>query len=147
MTKAIPEGFHTITPFIMVKGARRVVEFMKKAFDAEIVSSLDHPDSTPWHAQLKIGDSMIMIGDTMGEHPDAPCSVYLYVPDVDAVYKKALAAGGRTLMEPEDQFYGDRSGGVKDPVGNIWWLGTHIEDVSDAELQRRANEMVKNKAA
>lgn len=147
MTKPIPEGFHTLTPFIMVKGARRVVEFMKKAFDAQEISSLNHPNGTLWHAQLKIGDSMIMVGDTMDEHPDAYCSVYLYVPDVDAVYRKALTAGARTIMEPEDQFYGDRSGGVKDPVGNIWWLGTHIEDVSDEELQRRANEMVKNKAA
>jgi PhnB protein len=147
MTKAIPEGFHSVTPFIMIRNADTLIDFLKQAFDAQEISLLKHPSGNVWHAQLKIGDSMIMIGDTMGEHPDAPCSVYLYVPDVDAVYEKALAAGALSLMEPANQFYGDRSAGVKDASGNTWWMGTHIEDVSDAELQRRSNEMVKKKQA
>jgi len=147
MTKPIPKGFHTVTPFIMVKGAQRVVDFLKNAFDAEEIMSLKHPNGTLWHAQVKVGDSMIMLGDTMGEHPNAPCTVYLYVPDVDATYKKAMKVGGESLMAPADQFYGDRSAGVKDSLGNSWWIGTHIEDVSDEELELRAAREANKKAA
>ena len=147
MVKPIPKGFHSLTPFIMVKGAQQVVDFAKMAFDAEEISIVKHEDGTVWHATLKIGDSMLMVGDTMGEHPDAPCSVYLYTPDVDKVYKQAIKVGGTSLMEPSDQFYGDRSGGVRDPLGNTWWLGTHIEDVSDTELQQRAEREMSKRAA
>jgi PhnB protein len=147
MANPIPEGFHTLTPFIMVNGAEKVIDFLKKAFNAREVSLLKHPSGTVWHAQLKIGDSMIMLGDPMGKHPDMPCAVYLYVPNVDETYKKAVAAGANSMMEPADQFYGDRSAGVKDVCGNQWWMGTHIEDVSDEELRRRSDAEVKKEAA
>jgi PhnB protein len=147
MPKAIPEGFHTITPYIMVKDATRVVDFLKEAFDAEEISVVKQPDGGVWHATLKIGDSMIMIGNTMGKHDDAPCSVYLYVPNVDVTYKQAVKVGGTSLMEPADQFYGDRSAGVKDSLGNCWYIGTHIEDVSEEELQRRAEREMEKMAA
>ena len=142
--KAIPEGFHTITPYLIVEGAAKIIDFMQKAFDAK----LDHeatkrPDGSIMHATLKIGDSMVMISDA-SEHAKATTTMlYLYVPDVDATYQKALKAGATSVMEPADQFYGDRSGGVKDVAGNQWWLGKHIEDVTPAELKKRAAEMFK----
>jgi uncharacterized glyoxalase superfamily protein PhnB len=140
--KPIPDGFHTITPYLVVDGAVKLIDFMQKAFGAKH----DHeptmrPDGTLMHATLKIGDSTLMISDA-SEHAQATqVMLYLYVPDVDAAYQKSLKAGATSLMEPADQFYGDRSGGVKDPAGNRWFLGTHIEDVSPAELKKRAAEM------
>lgn len=142
--KPIPDGFHTITPYLVVDGAEKLIDFMQKAFGAKH----DHeptmrPDGTLMHATLKIGDSTLMLSDA-SEHAQATqVMLYLYVPDVDAAYQKALKAGATSLMEPADQFYGDRSGGVKDPAGNRWFLGTHIEDVSPAELKKRAAEMFK----
>jgi PhnB protein len=148
--KPIPEGYHTLTPYLVVDGAEKIVRFTKEAFGAQ----LEHeptmrPDGKIMHATLKIGDSTLMISDA-SEHAQATTvMLYLYVPDVDAVYQKALKAGGTALMEPADQFYGDRSGGVKDPAGNRWFIGTHVEDVSPAELKKRAAEFFKqqNKAA
>jgi PhnB protein len=140
--KPIPDGFHTITPYLVVDGAEKLIDFMQKAFGAKH----DHeptmrPDGTLMHATLKIGDSMLMISDA-SEHAQATqVMLYLYVPDVDAAYQKALKAGATSLMEPADQFYGDRSGGVKDAAGNRWFLGTHIENVAPAELKKRAAEM------
>jgi len=142
--KPIPDGFHTITPYLIVDGAAKIIDFAQKAFDAK----LDHeatkrPDGSIMHASLRIGDSMLMISDA-SEHAKATTTMlYLYVGDVDATYQKALKAGGTSVMEPADQFYGDRSGGVKDVAGNQWWLGKHIEDVSPAELKKRAEQMFK----
>jgi len=140
--KPIPDGFHTITPYLIVDGAEKIIEFMHKAFGAKH----DHeptkrPDGSIMHATLKIGDSMLMISDASEHAKATQVMLYLYVPDVDAAYQKALEAGATSLMEPADQFYGDRSGGVKDPAGNRWFLGTHIEDVAPAELKKRAAEM------
>jgi uncharacterized glyoxalase superfamily protein PhnB len=140
--KPIPDGFHTITPYLIVDGAEKIIEFMHKAFGAKH----DHeptkrPDGSIMHATLKIGDSMLMILDASEHAKATQVMLYLYVPDVDAAYQKALEAGATSLMEPADQFYGDRSGGVKDPAGNRWFLGTHIEDVAPAELKKRAAEM------
>ncbi|HTO59643.1 MAG TPA: VOC family protein [Bradyrhizobium sp.] len=142
--KPIPDGFHTITPYLIVDGAAKIIDFAQKAFDAK----LDHeatkrPDGSIMHATLRIGDSMLMISDA-SEHAKATTTMlYLYVADVDTAYQKALKAGGTSVMEPADQFYGDRSGGVKDVAGNQWWLGKHIEDVSPAELKKRAEQMFK----
>ncbi|MFW2387103.1 MAG: VOC family protein [Polyangiales bacterium] len=136
--KAIPEGFHSVTPYLLVKDGAKLIEFVESAFGAEQVERLEDPDGTVRHAQVKIGDSFVMLGTPQGE--PMPSSLYLYVPDCDAVYAQALAAGATSIMEPADQFYGDRGAGVTDPCGNLWWIGTHIEDVSHEELQRRAAE-------
>jgi uncharacterized glyoxalase superfamily protein PhnB len=129
----------------MVKHAHTVVEFLEQGFGAEELYCLKHPDGTIWHSQVKVGDSMIMLADVRDEYPAMPSSIYVYVPDVDAVFARALKAGGTEIMSPEDRFYGDRSGGVRDPAGNVWWIGTHKEDVAPAELERRAAEELKKR--
>jgi PhnB protein len=134
----IPNGFHTITPYLIVEGAEKLISFMKEAFGAQY----DHepakrPDGTIMHAALKIGNSMLMISDASEHAKASPVMLYLYVPNADAAYQRAVKAGATSVMEPADQFYGDRSGGVKDFAGNQWFFGTHIEDVSPAELQKR----------
>src|ERR1700730_1991100 len=146
--KPIPDGFHTVTPYLIVDGAKKVIDFMQQALGAKH----DHeptlrPDGTIMHATLKIGDSMVMISDA-SEHAKAmPVMLYLYVPNVDAAYQLALKAGATSIMEPADQFYGDRSGGVRDAAGNSWFFGTHIEDVTPAELKKRAAESFKKQKA
>lgn len=142
--KPIPDGYHTLTPYLVVSGADKVIDFLKKTFDAKLVERMDNPDGTVKHAELRIGDSMLMIGEGGAAHPPMPCAIYAYVPDTDAVYKRALQAGGISLMEPANQFYGDRNAGVKDSAGNSWWIGTHVEDVSPEELKRRAKEQAKH---
>lgn len=135
----IPEGFHSVTPYITVPGLAKTIEFLKQAFGAEVKGVNQRPDGGIAHAEVKIGDSPIMMGepDPRGPYAPRPCNLYLYVPDVDAVYARAIAAGGKSLREPTDEFYGDRGAGVEDPSGNYWWIGTHIEDVSPEELERR----------
>lgn len=136
--KPIPDGYHTVTPYLVVDNASHLIDFLKKAFDAQVVFQMDAPGGKIGHAEIKIGDSMIMLSDSTPEHKAYHIGLYLYVPDVDSVFKKAIAAGGTSVMEPTDQFYGDRSGGLKDPLGNTWWIGTHIEDVPEEELKKRA---------
>lgn len=141
--KPIPEGFHTVTPFVIVKDATSLLEFIKKAFHGETTSVMNDPDGKVMHATAKIGDSIIMVADAMERFPAMPCMLYLYVDDVDKVYQKALKAGGQSLREPTNEFYGDRSAGIKDAWDNQWWVATHIEDVEDEELRRRAEEFRK----
>jgi PhnB protein len=136
--KPIPDGFHSVTPYLMVQGVAALIDFLKQAFGAEEIFRMPRPDGAIMHAEVKIGDSMIMMGEAMGEHEPMPGSIYLYVSDTDAVYHRALQAGATTVMEPGDQFWGDRQGGIKDPVGNHWWIATHKEDVSPEELAKRA---------
>jgi PhnB protein len=147
--KPIPEGFHTVTPYLVVKGVAKVLDFVKHAFDAKEIDRHTRPDGAIMHAQVKIGDSFVMLGEPMDGQPLSPSSLYVYVPNVDEVYKRAVKAGGTSLSEPADMFYGDRHGGVKDPAGNQWWIATHIEDVSPEEMQRRSEkfmtEMAKKK--
>src|ERR1043165_3691011 len=123
----IPEGYHTVTPYLVVEGAARLIDFMKQAFNAEEVFRMAGKDDTVAHAEVKIGDSMIMVGDAGAEHPARPCLLCLYVEDADATYQRAIAAGATSIKEPADQFYGDRSGGVTDASGMQWWISTHIE--------------------
>jgi len=139
---AIPEGHRTVTPFLRVVDAARLIEFLKPAFGGEVAFRMDGPNGTVVHAEVKIGDSMIMIGQSPAE--DALRSmIHLYVPDTDAAYKSALAAGATSIREPADQFYGDRSAGVRDFCGNEWWVATHIEDVSKEEMERRMAAMAR----
>ena len=138
----IPKGFHTLTPYLVVEGIPKLIDFLKQAFGAQETFRLTRPDGGVMHAELKIGDSIVMMGEAMGQWKAKPCSLYLHVEDVDAVYQRAIQAGGTSVGEPKDQFYGDRSAGVIDPSGNYWGIGTHIEDVSHAEMEKRFAAMV-----
>lgn len=135
--KPIPEGMHTVTPYLIVKGAHALIEFTKQAFGAELKHLSPTSDGHVMHALLQVGDSHIMLSDGRAEFPPMASMLHLYVPDVDGVYAKAIAAGAQSLREPENQFYGDRSAGVE-AFGVQWWLATHMEDLSDEELARRA---------
>jgi PhnB protein len=135
--KPVPEGFHTITPYLTVKDANSELDFIKKAFKAKEHHIMRGPDGSIGHADLVIGDSHVMMGQARGEWTAMPGQLYLYVPDCDASYRQALAAGATSVQEPKTQFYGDRQACVKDCCDNLWWIATHVEDVSDEELQRR----------
>jgi len=138
--KARPEGYHSITSYLVVDGAARLIDFLAEVFDAEELERFAAPGNRIGHAEMQIGDSRVMLGDSHGEHNPMEAMLYVYVDDVDATYQRAVAAGAASVQAPVDQFYGDRSCGVKDPFGNVWWIATHIEDVAPAELQRRARE-------
>lgn len=144
--KPIPEGFHTVTPYLVVPKALKLIDFLKQAFDATVIVKMLRPDGTVHHAEVKIGDSMIMLGEAQ-DQSHKPGALYLYVPDVDATYRQAVQAGATSLSEPADMFYGDRGGGVEDAWGNTWWIGTHIEDVSPEELKKRAETAAAQRAA
>jgi uncharacterized glyoxalase superfamily protein PhnB len=138
----IPKGFHSVTPYIVADDAKAVITFMQQAFGAEH----DHqptmrPDGKVMHATLRLGSSRVMVANASERAKASPAMLYVYVPNVDAVFQMAEKAGGKTIMEPSDMFYGDRTGGVKDPAGNQWFIGTHVKDVSAEEIQKSANEM------
>jgi PhnB protein len=138
MSFPVPTGYHTVTPYLAVSDAQSLVDFMVKVFDAKEREMIRTPDGQIRHAEIKIGDSIIMLGTTSATYGTATATLYIYVDDADARYQKALAAGATSLREPADQFYGDRHGGVKDANGITWWIATHIEDVPPEELARRA---------
>ena len=140
-----PAGYHTITPTIIVNGATRLTEFLKKAFDAKVLVSIPGPNNTVVHSEVQIGDSRLMIADASPMFSAQSSSFYLYVPDCDELYKRALAAGAKSERAPTDQFYGDRNASVIDEFGNRWSVGTHVEDVSDEELGRRMKAMAGKK--
>jgi PhnB protein len=135
-TKALPAGYLTVTPYLTVQGAAELIEFLKQAFGAQEKERFLRPDGRVGHAEVWIGDSLIMLGEPKGCDP-MPGSFYLYLDDVDAVYQQALATGATSAMEPTDQFWGDRQGGVRDRFGNLWWLATRVEEVDAEELMRR----------
>jgi uncharacterized glyoxalase superfamily protein PhnB len=142
--KPIPDGFHTVTPYLIVRGAAKEIDFLKKAFGAELAfEPMKRPDGLIMHAEVKIGDSRVMLGDASERAQPTQSMLHLYVPNVDAVFQRAVSAGGVSSMEPMDQFYGDRTGSVKDPSGNTWYIATHKEDVAPAELKKRADAMFK----
>jgi PhnB protein len=149
--KPIPEGYHTVTPYLIIKGAASAIEFYKKAFGATELFRMAGPDGKVGHAEIKIGDSVIMLAD---EHPDmghrspqslggTPVSILLYVENVDARFAQATAAGGKVMRPLQDQFYGDRSGTLTDPYGHVWTIATHKEDVPPDEMEKRAKEYMK----
>jgi len=142
--KPVPDGYHTVTPYLTVRGASKVIEFLKQAFGAKLSHEpVKRPDGTIMHAQVQIGDSPVMIADESEMAKAASSSLYLYVPNVDSVYQQAVKAGGSAVMEPMDMFYGDRGGNVKDPSGNSWFIATHKEDVAPQELAKRAETFIK----
>ena len=137
---AIPKGYHTITPYFSVHDAHGLIDFLKRAFDA-IAEIHTMPDGSVLNAQVQIGNSMVLIGQAPKTQPAdklMPAMLYMYVQDVDAAYRKAVAAGGESIVEPKDQFYGDRVGAVRDITGNQWWIATHNEEMSSEEMTRRA---------
>jgi uncharacterized glyoxalase superfamily protein PhnB len=139
----MPKGYHSVTPVIMVNGAARLTDFLKKVFDAKVLMSYPGPNNTVAHSEVQIGDSRLMIADANAMFPAQACSFYIYVPDTDATYKRALSAGAKSEREPKDQFYGDRNASVVDEFGNRWSVGTHVEDVSEEEMERRMKAMEK----
>lgn len=150
--KPIPDGYHTATPYMVIKDAAKAIEFYKKAFGATEILCMKAPDGKVKHAEIKIGNSPIMITD---EHPEqqmrgpqalggSPMHLYLYVEDVDALFNNAVAAGAKVIYPIATHFYGDRSGGLTDPFGHAWFIATHVEDVPPAELKKRAEEAMKN---
>ena len=142
--KPVPDGYHTVTPYLTVRDAPKIIEFLQQAFGAKISHEpIKRPDGTIMHAQVTVGDSPIMIGEESEMAKPTTSSLYLYVSDVDSVYQRAVKAGGNTVMEPTDMFYGDRSGAVKDPSGNSWFIATHKEDVAPQELAKRAEAFLK----
>lgn len=134
----IPQGFRSVTPYLLIRDVAGVISFLKYTFGAVEMERIPGPDGKIMHAEVKIGDSMIMLGEASGTFEPMPSSIYVYVQNTDAAYNRGLEAGGTSVMEPADQFYGDRNCGVKDGSGNIWWIATHVEDVSPEELARRS---------
>lgn len=147
----IPKGYHAVTPYLIIKGAAQAIDYYKKVFGATELFRMDGPDGKVGHAELQIGDSHIMLADenpSMGAgHASAatiggsPVSLYLYLPDVDAVVGRAVAEGAKILKPVQDQFYGDRSGFIQDPFGHLWGVATHVEDVSPEEMEERAKKL------
>jgi PhnB protein len=149
--RPVPEGYHSVTPYLAIDGAAGAIEFYKKAFGADEVMRMPAPGGKVGHAEIEIGGSRIMLAD---EFPDmgfrspkaiggSPVSLHLYVEDVDVVAKRAVAAGAKQLRPVKDQFYGDRTGTFEDPYGHVWHIATHKEDLSSDELKRRADEAMK----
>lgn len=145
--KPVPDGYHTVTPYLVLKGAARAIDFYKQAFGATELLRMPRPDGTLGHAEIKIGTSPIMLADedpAMGARsPESfggsPVSILLYVEDADALFARAVRAGAKEVRPMADQFYGDRMGGVSDPFGYTWYIATHKEDVSEEEMRRRAS--------
>ena len=141
--KPIPDGYHTVTPVLMVNNAAKLIEFLKQAFGARERERYADPDGKILHAEVTLGDSIVQLSDATGEWKPVQVPLLLYVTDTDATYRRALKAGATSLREPMDAFYGDRTAGVKDAFGNSWWIATHQEDVSREELDRRAEAEMK----
>jgi len=153
--KSIPEGYHNVTPYLIVRGGTRALEYYKQAFGAEERFRMDGPGGTIGHAEIQIGDSIVMLAD---ENPawnakapqvgtPSPVQLMIYVDDVDATFAQALTAGGKETQPLKNQFYGDRSGSLTDPFGHSWTVATHIEDVPPEEMERRAAEYAKKSQA
>ena len=134
----IPDGYHTITPYLIVEGATQLMDFLSKSFDAQVLAKMLDQEGRIVHAEVRIGDSRLMVSESDEKNPPTRSLLHLYLGDTDSFYERALAAGATSIREPIDEFYGDRTAGVKDTFGNQWWMATHIEDVSAEELERRA---------
>ena len=137
-----PEGYHTITPYLQINGAAKAIDWYSKAFGAKEFMRMDGPDGKVGHAELRIGDSVVMLADNTEGAPSArggtTVTFVLYVDDVDTAFKKAIDLGAKQVMPVEDKFYGDRMGTLVDPFGHVWHLATHKEDLSPAEMKKRA---------
>ena len=143
----IPAGYHSVTPYLVLDGAAKAIDFYKQAFDATELFRMPMPDGKVAHAEIKIGNSPVMLADASEEFKGpssfggTPVSLMIYVEDVDRVFRQALAQGATQLRPVVDQFYGDRSGTLSDPFGHVWSIATHVEDVSEEEIARRMAAM------
>lgn len=137
----LPPGHHTITPGMVVPGVPRLVEFLEQAFGGVGGPRYQGPDGHVIHTEVTIGDSVVMMGEPMEGFPPMPCMLAVYVDDVDGTYRKAVAAGGKSLEEPVDQFYGHRTARIQDPAGNHWSIHKVVEEVSEEEMKRRMQAM------
>lgn len=135
--KPIPEGYHTVTPYLIVRDAKAVLDFMQRAFNGQVIFAMEGPGNSIVHAEVRIGDSVVMLAEGCEGYPPMPAMLHLYVEDVDRVFHQALYAGGIAASNPTNQFYGDRSAAVLDPSGNRWHIATHVEDVSPEEMKKR----------
>ncbi|MGD0366658.1 MAG: VOC family protein [Acidobacteriaceae bacterium] len=141
--KAIPEGYHSIQPYLHIRGAAQAIEFYKRAFGATEIMRMEQPDGRLGHAEIRLGDSVVMLADEYPErgihgpehYGGAPMTLMFYTEDCDRIYQNALAAGAKSVREPTDQFYGDRMAGIEDPFGFQWYIATHIKDVSPEEME------------
>jgi PhnB protein len=142
----VPPGYHTVTPYLVVRNGGKALDYYKEAFGASGVNRMDGPDGRIMHAEFKIGDSIVMLSEEMGPNrsPESlggsPVSIFLYVEDVDSVFNQAVKAGAKADMPPQDMFWGDRFGKLTDPFGHKWALATHIEDVAPEQMGKRAQE-------
>lgn len=143
MVQAIPDTYGSVTPYLVVDGAQELIDFLQETFDAKIRGGdvMRGPDGKIGHAEVEIGNDVVMLADTPPDGEPTRAMLNIYVEDCDLVFKKAIAAGAESVREPEDQFYGDRSGGVRDKWGNQYYISTHIEDVSPEEMERRVKEL------
>jgi len=141
--KPIPEGYHTITPYLSIKGAAEFIDMLGKAFGGKEVYRMSYDDGRVMHAEVKIGNSVIMLSESNDKNPPSSILFNLYVENSDDVYKQAVNAGCTSLQEPALQFYGDKAGGVKDKFGISWWISTHVEDVPPEEMKKREEEWKK----
>jgi uncharacterized glyoxalase superfamily protein PhnB len=132
-----PEGFHSVTPYLTVQGASRLIEFLKQAFGAEQLGVYPKPDGTIGHACMKVGNSMVELADGTDQWPPMPCALHVYVPNVDIVHEQAVKAGGISLHAPVDQVYGERSSVVRDMCGNNWYIATRTETLTEEEIVKR----------
>lgn len=139
--KPVPDGYHTVTPYLIVRDARAVIGFIQRAFNAQSPCVVEGPDGTVLHAELRVGDSVIMLSQACEGYPPMPAMLHLYVEDVDRVFHQALYAGGIPALNPTNQFYGDRAAAVLDPAGNRWYIASRVEDVSPEELEKRKQAM------
>lgn len=137
---AIPEGYHTVTPFIIVKGAAQLMDFMRDAFNAIEIARVPSEDGKLGHAEMKIGNSVVMMFDAKEDWPETPSFLRLYIEDCDVAYKQALKAGAFSVTEPTDMLWGDRVSRVGDPFGNLWWIQTRMENLSIEEMESRFGE-------
>jgi PhnB protein len=138
--KPIPDGFHTITPYLLTRGASRLIEFIAAGFEGELLAHEKRPDGAIMHATMRVGDSMLMLADSTLPFEPMPSSIYLYVTDCDTVYQRALSSGGISVFPMMTLPSGQRYGAIKDPCGNIWWVATQVEDVPPDEQERRWKE-------
>jgi PhnB protein len=136
-----PPGASTLAPYMIVKSIEDQIDFFKKVFDSEVADTVKQPDGAIMHAEVRIGDSTIMLGKANEKYPSNQSMVYIFVNDADAAYRKALESGAKSLMVPEDRFYGNREGGVIDPQGNTWWIAQYQRQVPKEEIDKYIAEM------
>ena len=146
--KPIPDEYHSVQPYLVVDGAEQLIEFLKRTFEVADPMRMPRPDGKVGHAEVRIGDSVVMLADSGGPQDSQATQAMLvvYVEDCDKIYRRALEAGAQSIQEPEDQFYGDRSAAVRDAFGNQWFFHTHVEDVSPEEMGRRMEERAKQQS-